>query len=215
LQTGSNVLTVTARDAAGNTASDVLTVTVNGAPTLTNPGTRSSAVGQSTSLQLAGSDPNGDPLTYSVTALPPGLSLTASNGLVAGTPVMTGSYPVTATVSDGALTASQTFTWTITPSAAVTGSIGLAWNANTEPGIAGYFLYAGVQPGVHVQKYDAGLATTFTFANAVSGQRYCSPSRLISPAPSRDRNPQRCVATRMPRRRWPASATSRRTLVSR
>jgi putative Ig domain-containing protein len=173
LQTGSNVLTVTARDAAGNTASDVLTVTVNGAPTLTNPGTRSSAVGQSTSLQLAGSDPNGDPLTYSVTALPPGLSLTASNGLVAGTPVMTGSYPVTATVSDGALTASQTFTWTITPSAAVTGSIGLAWNANTEPGIAGYFLYAGVQPGVHVQKYDAGLATTFTFANAVSGQRYC------------------------------------------
>ena len=34
LQTGSNVLTVTARDAAGNTSSDALTVTVNAAPTL-------------------------------------------------------------------------------------------------------------------------------------------------------------------------------------
>lgn len=173
LQAGTNVLTVTARDAAGNTASDLLTVTVNGTPTLTNPGARSSAVGQSTSLQLAGSDPNGDTLSYSVTGLPPGLSLTASNGLIAGTPVMTGSYQVTASVSDGVFTASQAFTWTITSNAAATGTIRLAWNAVTEPGIAGYFVYAGVQPGVHVQKLDAGLVTTFTFTNAVIGQRYC------------------------------------------
>jgi hypothetical protein len=174
LQTGSNVLTVTARDAAGNTASDVLTVTVNAAPALTNPGAWSNAVAQSLSLQLAGSDANGDTLSYTVNALPPGLALTASNGLIAGTPVMTGTYPVTATVSDGALTASQTFTWTITPNASVsTGTIRLTWNANTEPGIAGYFVHAGVQPGVYAQKIDAGLATTYTFANAVIGQRYC------------------------------------------
>ncbi len=174
LQIGANVVTVTARDAAGNTASDVLTITVNGAPTLTNPGTRSSNLAQSTSLQLGGSDPNGDALTYSVTALPPGLSLTPSNGLIAGTPVMTGSYPVTATVSDGALSASQTFTWTITPNAsASTGTIRLMWDANTESGIAGYIVHAGAQTGSYAQHYDVGLTTTWVFANAVLGQRYC------------------------------------------
>ena len=179
LQAGTNVLTVTARDAAGNTSSDVLTVTytgvpVNSAPTLTNPGARSSNLAQTTSLQLAGSDPNGDALTYSVTALPPGLSLTASSGLIAGTPVMTGSYPVTATVSDGALSASQTFTWTITPNAsASTGTIRLTWDANLEPGIAGYIVHAGTQTGSYVQHYDVGLTTSYLFSNAVLGQRYC------------------------------------------
>ena len=174
LQTGANVVTVTARDAAGNIASDVLTVNVNGAPTLMDPGARSSNLAQSTSLQLAGSDPNGDTLAYSVTALPPGMSLTASNGLIAGTPVMTGTYPVTATVSDGALSASQTFTWTITANAsASTGTIRLMWDANTEAGIAGYIVHAGTQAGTYAQHYDVGLATTYLFSNAVLGQRYC------------------------------------------
>lgn len=176
LQSGANVITVTARDAAGNVASDVLTVnvSVNSAPTLANPGSPSSLLAQSTSLQLAGSDPNADTLTYSATGLPPGFSLTASNGLIAGTPVMTGIYPVTATVSDGSLSASQAFTWTISPNAsASTGTIHLMWDANTESGIAGYIVYAGVQTGVYVQHYDVGPTTSYLFANAVQGQRYC------------------------------------------
>ena len=85
LLSGTNVLTLTARDAAGNTASDVLTVTVNVAPTLTSIPNQAGTVGLATTLQLAASDGNGDPLTYSATGLPAGLSVNASTGLISGT----------------------------------------------------------------------------------------------------------------------------------
>ena len=86
----------------------------NWPPALTNPGTQNSIIGQADSLQLAGSDPRGDVLTYSATGLPPGITVMASTGYIAGTPTTAGSYSVTARASDGVLTASQTFTWTVT-----------------------------------------------------------------------------------------------------
>ena len=86
----------------------------NNAPVLLDPGNRSSARGQPTNLQLQGSDPDGTPVSYSATGLPPGLALMASTGYISGTPSTAGAYAVTANVSDGVLSASQTFTWTIT-----------------------------------------------------------------------------------------------------
>ena len=56
----------------------------NEPPTLVNPGNRSSTVGQAVTLQLVGSDPASQPLTYSATGLPPGLSLMASTGYISG-----------------------------------------------------------------------------------------------------------------------------------
>ena len=89
-------------------------------PTLTNPGNRSSTVGQSVSLQLQGSDPEGQPVSYSATGLPPGLSLMSSTGYIAGAGTTAGTFSVTARVSDGVLTSSQVFTWTMTTGADTT-----------------------------------------------------------------------------------------------
>jgi hypothetical protein len=85
-------------------------------PTLTQPPNQTSAENAAVSLQLAGSDPDGDALTYSATGLPPALSVNAATGLISGTlaAASAGTYRVTATVSDGSLTDSKTFTWTVT-----------------------------------------------------------------------------------------------------
>ena len=89
--------------------------TSNGAPVLVNPGNQSSVAGNPASLQLAGSDPAGQPVSYGVTVLPPGLALTPATGRISGTPTTPGSYLVTAVVSDGVLSDSETFTWTVAP----------------------------------------------------------------------------------------------------
>src|SRR5687767_1163767 len=86
----------------------------NAPPTLVNPGDRTSAVGQPVTLQLEGSDPESQPLTYSATGLPPGLTVMASTGFISGAGTTAGTYSVTARASDGTLTAAQTFTWTMT-----------------------------------------------------------------------------------------------------
>lgn len=92
----------------------------NAPPTLVNPGNRTSAVGQAVTLQLQGTDPNSQPLTYSATGLPAGLTVMASTGFISGAATTAGTYSVTARASDGTLTASQTFTWTITASGGTT-----------------------------------------------------------------------------------------------
>jgi hypothetical protein len=86
----------------------------NQSPTLVNPGARTSTVGQPTSLQLQGFD--SQPLTYSATGLPPGLSVGASTGYISGTGTTAGTYNVTARASDGVLSTSQSFSWTMTTS---------------------------------------------------------------------------------------------------
>ena len=83
-------------------------------PALTNPGARTSVVGTSTSLQLVGVDPDGDPVTYFASGLPAGLSLMAGNGYITGVPAAAGNYSVTASVSDGVLNSTpQVFAWSV------------------------------------------------------------------------------------------------------
>lgn len=88
--------------------------TVNRAPTLTRPADQASLQGASASLALVASDPDGTALTYSASGLPPGLAVSATTGLISGMVSTAGAYSVIATVSDGQLSASQTFAWTVT-----------------------------------------------------------------------------------------------------
>src|SRR5262245_9939366 len=82
---------------------------------LANPGNRTATKGQATSLQLSGSDPEGQPISYTATGLPPGLFIGSATGFISGTPTTIGTYAVTASVYDGVLNSpSQNFTWTVT-----------------------------------------------------------------------------------------------------
>jgi hypothetical protein len=90
---------------------------VNQAPTIAQPANQTSTVGQPVQLQLVGSDPEGKPVTYTATGLPPGLTLTSSTGLLAGQGTTAGTYNVTVSVSDGALSTSTSFVWTMNAAA--------------------------------------------------------------------------------------------------
>jgi hypothetical protein len=104
-------------------------------PALTNPGARTSVVGNPTSLQLVGVDPDGAPVTYFASGVPAGLSLMANTGYISGVPAAVGNYSVTASVSDGVLTSTpQVFTWSV--SAAPTPASPPSTSDTTAPSIA-------------------------------------------------------------------------------
>ncbi len=88
--------------------------------TVTNPGSKSTAVNTATSLQISASDSaSGQTLTYSATGLPTGLSINSSTGLISGTPTTAGTYNVTVTATDTTnASGSTSFTWTVTPAPA-------------------------------------------------------------------------------------------------
>jgi large repetitive protein len=93
----------------------------NRPPTLATPAAQTSAAGVSVSLGLAGTDPDGDALTYAATGLPPGLTLTTGSGAISGVATTPGNYAVNASVADGrGGSAAATFSWTITSAAAPT-----------------------------------------------------------------------------------------------
>lgn len=83
--------------------------------TVTSPGNQTSTVGTATSLQIHASDSaSGQTLTYSVTGLPPGLSINGSTGLISGTPTTSGTYTTTVTAKDATgASGSATMTWTV------------------------------------------------------------------------------------------------------
>jgi Putative Ig domain/Fibronectin type III domain len=51
-------------------------------------------------------------------------------------------------------------------------AITLEWDPNTAP-IEGYKLYVGTQSGTYKEIFNVGPATTFTYTNAIAGQKYC------------------------------------------
>ena len=96
---------------------------VNQAPVFSTDFTnRTDAEGAVISLDANATDPDGNPLTYSATNLPSGITINASSGVISGTLSATSSgiYNVVITVSDGSLTDTDPFTWTVTEPSTVT-----------------------------------------------------------------------------------------------
>ncbi len=111
--------TVTVTDSNSESAQTTITwlIILGGevdAPIITHPGTQENQVGDSISLQIEVSGVN--PLSYSATGLPTGLSISESTGLISGTLSTVGEYSSKVTVNDSESLSGSTetsFTWLV------------------------------------------------------------------------------------------------------
>jgi len=117
-------VTVTGTDAAGLTSSQTFNWTINHtnhAPWLEFPGAFVGAPMTPANIQIVGHDPDAvpgrmiDQLTYSLTGTPASLTINPTTGLITGmfTAAAVGTYSPQVTVSDGQLTATQSFALTV------------------------------------------------------------------------------------------------------
>ncbi len=108
--------TVTVSDGKlkGTTTFTWTVLNVNAPPVLDTPGNLINNENDLVSVQLTATDQDQDPLVFTASGLPPGLSI-SSSGLITGRLPYTaaGVYQVTATVSDGKTTRDVSFTWTV------------------------------------------------------------------------------------------------------
>ncbi len=139
---GTSTVTVTATDSTGPSGTTSFTWTVSAAAgntvTVTSPGSQTGTVGTAASLQVHATDSAaGQTLTYSAAGLPAGLSISASTGLISGTPTTAGTSSVTVTATDTtAAKGSATFTWTISAAAGGCTPSQLLGNPGFETGTA-------------------------------------------------------------------------------
>jgi hypothetical protein len=193
-------VTVTAEDDDGATGSTTFSWTVNPAPNVapavTNPGNRTGTVGLAVSLQIIGTDANGDPLTYSATNLPTGLSINSATGLITGTPTTAQTRTVTVTANDGrGGTDSESFSWTIsadtqrpsTPAnvkaTATVGQINVTWNASTDNvGVVSYNVHRSSSAGTLGPQIGTSTTTSYTDTTTVAGTTYVYRVKAVDAA---------------------------------
>ncbi len=136
-----------------NTASNTFTVSyvppANRPPAVGSPGGQSSLRGAIVSLQMQGSDPDGDTLTWSASGLPSGLTMNVTSGLIGGTVALSAAatYSIAVTARDPAgQTGFVSFTWDTTASSG-TGIRG-DYFAGLSPG-SGPPLMSRIDPGIN------------------------------------------------------------------
>ncbi|MDZ4661273.1 MAG: fibronectin type III domain-containing protein [Pseudomonadota bacterium] len=86
------------------------------APVVNNPGNQNNKEGNLVNLQMTAVDPEGKPVSFSASGLPPGLSINSS-GLISGTVAVgasaQGTYSAVVRASDGTQVGSTNFSWLI------------------------------------------------------------------------------------------------------
>ena len=91
-----------AMNAAGTPSlSRTVVVTLDGSPTVVNPGDASWRASGAVRLPLRGTDPNGRTLTWSAQGLPAGVTIDAANGVIQGAPQARGRFVVTVLADNG------------------------------------------------------------------------------------------------------------------
>ena len=95
-------------------AGAITPISTNETPVVVAPGTQTWVAGDAVSLQITATDGDNDPLTYGASALPAGLSIGMTTGLISGTPTAPGIGQATITVTDAEEQDSATFDWSVT-----------------------------------------------------------------------------------------------------
>ncbi len=146
---------------------------VDRAPVLGSLPDRAGEVGDAVSATLTATDPDGDPMAWSASGLPPGVSLDAS-GHLGGTLGGAGAFTVTVTVRAGGASDSGSFTWAVTapgapeiePVGNQSGKVGedasLAVAATSPGGGPLAYFAAGLPPGLAIDPATGLISGTPT-----------------------------------------------------
>lgn len=146
----------------------------NQPPQITNPGAQSTVAGSVVSLPVIANDPENNPITFSATGLPTGLTISASSGVISGTAGTAGNFTTTVSASDGINPPSTaTFAWNIstglvlqslasTPKAAGTS---VSYTAAASNGVNPRFKW-NFGDGTAETAWSASMSVTHTFASA-------------------------------------------------
>jgi large repetitive protein len=151
---------------------------INRAPIISNPGNRTLTLGSSTSFAIFANDPDGDALNFSATGLPTGLSINPTNGLVTGTPTVSGNNSINVSVSDnkgGISTASF--------SIAVSTLLSLNQIVSTPKPIGTQISFTAIaQGGLNPKftwQFGDGSPETTASASANASHAYSQPGRYV------------------------------------
>ena len=177
---GNSSFTVQVKDSKNNTATQALSISIVAAaqpPTVTTTSLPGGTVSTAYSATVSASGGTA-PYSWSISAgaLPVGLSLGISNGIISGTPTTAGSFSFSAQVTDSTSptrqAATQPFTLTIAP-AAVQYSVLLNWDASTSS-VTGYNVYRSMISGSGYVKVNSSpvLGLTYTDATVQNAQTY-------------------------------------------
>jgi len=168
---GSDSFAVQVSDGAGGTATRTITVTVNPLPGITSGSVSNGIYGSAFTYTITASN---SPTSYGATGLPAGLSVDTTSGIISGTPVQSGIYPVTISATN--ITSFSTATLTLTIAQVNLTVSGITANDRNYNGnnvatlnLGGATLNGVVNNDV-ITLNTSGVSATFADANVGSGK---------------------------------------------